>query len=99
MASSDRYFEVFLGTLRLNAKFDNFLKLLIFVMFSCSYSDCCYGLSRRQQGFKSPWGRHNDIKGLAVFTVFPFFSFGYRFGYQGFRNSIHEHFLPLVKVV
>jgi len=30
------------------------------------------GLSRRRQGFKSPWGRQQEIKALAVMQV-PFF--------------------------
>jgi len=35
MASSDRYFEVLLSTLRLNAKFYNFLELSIFPWRRC----------------------------------------------------------------
>ena len=42
-------------------------------MFSCSCSVYGNGLSRRQQGFKSPWGRHEKYKAvrlnLAAFFV------------------------------
>lgn len=31
------------------------------------------GLSRREQGFDSPWGHHEHIQGLSEFSLSPFF--------------------------